>query len=99
MRFLFHDTLFEDDGGTLRLRDRSGRLLAELRDRELDDAVLRGEIDLSCPHYSLFEYARRRGLAGEADTITLTAELRRKLDDETLRLDDESLARLHTVWN
>ncbi len=108
MRFLFHDTLFEDDGEALRLRDRSGRILVELRDRDLNDAVRRGEIDLACSHYSLFEYARRRGLAGEGDAITLSAELRRGLEnepaaeparDEAALFDEATLVRLYTVWN
>lgn len=60
MQVKFQDTILESDRRHIKLLDRSGRILLELKGQEVADAIRAGFIEESDLHYSMFEYSRMR---------------------------------------
>ena len=98
MALLFHETAFRKERGAVRLVDREGNVLFELRGRDLRQALTSGDVDPRCWHYSLFELARRRASAEPHEAVPTPAPIE-WADDEVVDLDPDVLARLHTRWN
>ena len=61
MNIKFSETRLEEGEHHLKLKDRSGRVLLELRNYEIEDAIHTGYIDPESYHYSMFQYFRMLG--------------------------------------
>jgi hypothetical protein len=70
MDIRFDDTTLQGDRTGLRLLDRSGKILLQLRAHEIEDAIRTGFIDPENYHYSMFEYFRMKRELGPMSAQT-----------------------------